>query len=109
MKTGVAVNPHTPVSFLQDILHDADIINLMSVNPGFGGQSFIPYTIVKIKELRKMIDRRKLDTLIEIDGGVTVDNAATILKAGADVLVAGSVVFKSQDPPKTILELKNAL
>ncbi len=106
MKTGVAVNPHTPVSLLQDILHDTDIVNLMSVNPGFGGQSFIPYTIVKIKELRKMIDRRKLDTLIEIDGGVTLENASTILKAGADVLVAGSLVFQSEDPKEIIRQLK---
>lgn len=108
MKAGIAVNPHTPVSLLQDVLHLTDIVNLMSVNPGFGGQSFIPYTLVKIRELRKMIDRRKLDTLIEIDGGVNVENAGTILNAGADVLVAGSVVFKSENPEETIARLKGA-
>ncbi len=109
MKAGIAVNPHTPISALQDIIHEADLVNLMSVNPGFGGQSFIPYTLVKIRNLRKMIDQRKLKTLIEIDGGVTVENAATILKAGANVLVAGSVVFKSAHPETTISELKHAL
>jgi ribulose-phosphate 3-epimerase len=107
MKTGVAINPHTPVSFLHDILHDTDIVCMMSVNPGFGGQKFIPYTLEKIKELRKMIDERGLKTLIEIDGGVTVENAATIVAAGADVLVAGNTVFKSPDPKATIKKLKD--
>lgn len=105
MKAGVAVNPHTPVSLLQDIIADVDIVNLMSVNPGFGGQKFIPYTLSKIRELRKMIDDKKLDVKIEIDGGVTVENAASILKAGADVLVVGSTVFKSSDPKDTIHRL----
>lgn len=106
MKTGVAINPHTPVSALHDILHDTDIVCMMSVNPGFGGQQFIPYTLEKIKQLRKMIDERKLNTLIEIDGGVTVENAPSIVAAGADVLVAGNTVFKSKDPIATIRQLK---
>jgi len=106
MKAGVAVNPHTPVSMLQDILGDIDIVLLMSVNPGFGGQVFIPHTLNKIRELRKIIDENKLDIKIEIDGGVTVGNAKEILDAGADVLVAGNTVFKSKDPKKTIQQLK---
>ena len=108
MKAGIAVNPHTPINFLEDIIHEADLVNLMSVNPGFGGQSFIPYTLIKIQELRKLIDRNKLKTLIEIDGGVNEDNAATILRAGADVLVGGSVVFKDKDPKGVISRLKMA-
>jgi len=107
MKTGVAINPHTPVSLLHDILHNTDIVCMMSVNPGFGGQTFIPYTLEKIKQLRNMIDERGLKTLIEIDGGVTVENAATIVAAGADVLVAGNTVFKSADPKATIKKLKD--
>jgi len=107
MKAGVAVNPHTPVSFLSDILHDTDVVNLMSVNPGFGGQKFIPYTIEKIKQLRKMIDEQGLNVLIEIDGGVTLENAQSIVEAGADVLIAGSTVFKSADPTTAIAELKS--
>ena len=106
MKTGVAINPHTPVSMLSDILHDTDIVCMMSVNPGFGGQQFIPYTLEKIKQLRQMIDERQLKTLIEIDGGVTVENAPSIMAAGAHVLVAGNTVFKSSDPKATIRELK---
>jgi ribulose-phosphate 3-epimerase len=108
MKAGVAVNPHTPVSFLSDILYEIDVVNLMSVDPGFGGQDFIPYTIEKIKQLRKMIDERGLNVLIEIDGGVTLENAASIVEAGADVLIAGSTVFKSPDPIKSISQLKAA-
>jgi ribulose-phosphate 3-epimerase len=106
MKAGVAVNPHTPVSFLSDILHDVDVVNLMSVNPGFGGQKFIEYTFEKIKQLKSMINERGLKTLIEIDGGVTLENAASIVHAGADVLIAGSTVFKSADPISTIAQLK---
>jgi ribulose-phosphate 3-epimerase len=106
MKTGVAINPHTPVSALHDILHDTDIVCMMSVNPGFGGQKFIPYTLEKIKQLRTMIDERGLKTLIEIDGGVTLENAPSIVAAGADVLVAGNTVFKSKDPKETIRQLK---
>jgi len=106
MKAGIAVNPHTPVESLQDILADIDIVCLMSVNPGFGGQSFIPHTLTKIKQLRKMIDERSLKVKIEIDGGVTIENAASIIDAGADVLVAGNTVFKSADPKATIAALK---
>jgi ribulose-phosphate 3-epimerase len=107
MKAGVAVNPHTPVAELSDILHDIDLVCMMSVNPGFGGQKFIPYTLEKIKQLRKMIDERGLDVKIEIDGGVTLENASSIIAAGADVLVAGNTVFKSADPKATIANLKS--
>jgi ribulose-phosphate 3-epimerase len=106
MQAGVAINPHTPVSFLQDILADIDVVLLMSVNPGFGAQKFIPHTIEKIKELRRLIDEKELNVKIEIDGGVTLENANTIVDAGADVLVAGNTVFGSADPKKTIAQLK---
>lgn len=106
MQVGVAVNPHTPVESLKDILEDIDMVCLMSVNPGFGGQSFIPHTLNKIKQLREMIDERSLKVKIEIDGGVTLDNAASIIQAGADVLVAGNTVFRSADPTSTIVRLK---
>ncbi|HMU46489.1 MAG TPA: ribulose-phosphate 3-epimerase [Chitinophagaceae bacterium] len=106
MKAGVAINPHTPVSDLQDVIHDIDLVCMMSVNPGFGGQKFILHTLEKIKQLRKMIDEKGLKVHIEIDGGVTLDNAKTILDAGADVLVAGNTVFKSADPKATIQKLK---
>jgi len=106
MKAGVAVNPHIPVSLLSDILHDIDVVNLMSVNPGFGGQKYIEYTYEKIRQLRKMIDEKGLNVLIEIDGGVTLENAASIVGAGANVLIAGSTVFKSADPIKAIAQLK---
>ena len=107
MKAGVAVNPHTPVSDLSDILADIDLVCLMSVNPGFGGQSFIPYTLDKIKALKQMITARGLNVLIEVDGGVTLANAKSIMDAGADVLVAGNTVFKSDDPIATIATLKS--
>ncbi len=107
MQAGVALNPHTPVSVLKDILHDIDLVCLMSVNPGFGGQSFIPHTINKIKALRKMIDEQSLNVKIEIDGGVTLENAKSIIDAGADVLVAGNTVFKSASPIDTIAALKS--
>jgi ribulose-phosphate 3-epimerase len=106
MKTGVALNPHTPVHLLGDILHDIDIVLLMSVNPGFGGQQFIPHTINKIRALKHIIKDKGLHTLIEIDGGVTLSNAGAILHAGADILVAGNTVFKSADPSGTIAALK---
>lgn len=106
MKAGVALNPHTPVHLLSDILHDIDMVLLMSVNPGFGGQQFIMYTLDKIRALKQMITERNLPTLIEIDGGVTLDNASSIVKAGADVLVAGNTVFKSPNPEATIAALK---
>jgi ribulose-phosphate 3-epimerase len=107
MKAGVAINPHTPVSFLSDIIQDIFLVNVMSVNPGFGGQKFIEYTMEKIRQLRKMIDERGLDVHIEIDGGVTLENAASIIAAGADTLIAGSTVFKSADPIATIARLKS--
>lgn len=106
MKAGVAVNPHTPVALLEDIIADIDFVNLMSVNPGFGGQKFIAYTIEKIKQLRRMIDERGLNVLIEIDGGVTLENAESIINAGANVLVAGSSVFKAKDPVAAIAALR---
>ncbi len=106
MQAGVALNPHTPVESLKDILADIDLVCLMSVNPGFGGQSFIPHTLHKIKQLREMIDEQSLKVKIEIDGGVTLENAKTIINAGADVLVAGNTVFKSADPKATIAALK---
>ncbi len=107
MQAGVALNPHTQVESLKDILADIDLVCLMSVNPGFGGQSFIPYTITKINQLRKMIDEQSLNVKIEIDGGVTLENAKSILDAGADVLVAGNTVFKALDPLATIAVLKS--
>ncbi len=106
MKAGVAINPHTPVADLADVLHEIDLVCMMSVNPGFGGQKFIPFTLEKIKQLKKMIDERGLKVHIEIDGGVTLENASSIIAAGADVLVAGNTVFKSADPKATILQLK---
>ncbi|HTR28071.1 MAG TPA: ribulose-phosphate 3-epimerase [Puia sp.] len=106
MAAGVALNPATPVDFLSDILQDLDTVLIMSVNPGFGGQEFIPHTFQKIRNLKRMIHDRGLKTLIEIDGGITVDNASHILKAGADVLVAGSTVFHAKDPKAIIHTLK---
>jgi len=106
IKAGVALNPHTAIDSLKDILGDVDIVLLMSVNPGFGGQSFIPHTLNKIRELRKIIDDNKLDVKIEIDGGVTIENAKEILEAGAHVLVAGNTVFASNDPKGIIAQLK---
>jgi len=106
MKAGVAVNPHTPVHLLQDIIQDLDLVCLMSVNPGFGGQHFIPQTLEKIISLKQLIIAKNSQCLIEIDGGVTLENAPSILAAGADVLVAGNTVFKSADPIATIAALK---
>lgn len=107
MQAGVAINPHTPIEALKDILGDIDLVCMMSVNPGFGGQTFIPNTLEKIKQLRMMINERSLPVKIEIDGGVTLENAKSIIDAGADVLVAGNTVFKSADPRATIAALKN--
>ena len=106
MKAGVALNPHTPVHVLQDIIHDIDLVCLMSVNPGFGGQSFIEKTFEKVIDLNALITAKGANTLIEIDGGVTDANARRLTEAGADVLVAGSYVFKSDDPKATIAGLK---
>jgi ribulose-phosphate 3-epimerase len=106
MKAGVALNPHTSVDLLKDTIKDIDMVCLMSVNPGFGGQSFIENTYDKVKELKTLIDSKGASTLIEIDGGVTDKNAKELVNAGADVLVAGSYVFKSNDPAATIAELR---
>ncbi len=109
MKAGVAINPHTNVSLLEDTIHDIDLVCIMSVNPGFGGQSFIENTYHKVKKLKEIIKRNNANTLIEIDGGVTDKNAKKLIDAGADVLVAGSFVFKSENPTKTIKELKEII
>lgn len=108
MKAGVALNPHTNVLLLEDTIQDIDLVLIMSVNPGFGGQSFIENTYSKIKALKELITKKGANTLIEIDGGVTSENAKALIKAGADVLVAGSFVFKSDNPSRTIKELKGA-
>lgn len=105
-KAGVALNPHTNVQLLKDTIEDIDLVCLMSVNPGFGGQSFIERTYDKVKELKQLITDANAGTLIEIDGGVNAQNAPRLVAAGADVLVAGSFVFKSADPATTISELK---
>jgi ribulose-phosphate 3-epimerase len=107
MQAGVALNPHSPAELLSDVLQDLDSVLIMSVNPGFGGQEFIPHTFQKIRNLRRMIHDRGLNTLIELDGGVTVENASSLCKSGADVLVAGNTVFSSKDPRATIHSLKN--
>ena len=106
IKSGVAINPHTPVSVLKDIIKDIDLVCLMSVNPGFGGQSFITRTYEKIKKLTKIIDREKTDVLIQIDGGVNSKNSKKLIDLGANVLVAGNFVFSSENPKKTIESLK---
>jgi ribulose-phosphate 3-epimerase len=107
MKAGIALNPHTPVSVLEDIIADADLVCLMSVNPGFGGQAFIERTYEKVRALKHLITESGSSALIEIDGGVTLDNASLLHEAGADVLVAGNTVFGSSDPIQTIAELKS--
>ncbi len=106
MKAGVALNPHTSVQLLEDVIQDLDMVCLMSVNPGFGGQSFIENTYSKVSALKEMITRKNASTLIEIDGGVTNKNAKQLVEAGADVLVAGSYVFKADDPTTTVKDLK---
>ncbi|RMB62717.1 ribulose-phosphate 3-epimerase [Dokdonia sinensis] len=106
MQAGVALNPHTNVSLLEDVINDIDLVCVMSVNPGFGGQSFIENTCAKVEQLKALITRKGAKTLIEIDGGVTDKNAAKLVNAGADVLVAGSYVFKSENPEQAILRLK---
>ena len=107
MMSGVTLNPSTPVSMVEDVLEDADLVMLMSVNPGFAGQRFIEHTYEKVARLREMIDRRHLPTLIEVDGGVCRENAARLYEAGADVLVAGSAVFRAQNPVEEVDILKN--
>jgi ribulose-phosphate 3-epimerase len=106
MQAGVALNPHTPVDVIKDVLADIDLVCIMSVNPGFGGQSFIPHTLAKIKQLRAIINEKGLNVNIEIDRNVTLENAAAIVAAGANVLVAGNTVFKSANPKDTIAQLK---
>jgi ribulose-phosphate 3-epimerase len=106
MKAGVSLNPHTPVAVLEDIIQDLDLVLIMSVNPGFGGQSFIENTYKKIIQLRDLIDKSGSKALIEVDGGVNAKNCQKLVAAGADVLVAGSFVFKSENPSQTIKELK---
>ncbi|KXK39131.1 MAG: ribulose-phosphate 3-epimerase [Bacteroidetes bacterium OLB9] len=106
-KAGVAINPHTPVNVVENLLEDIDIIILMSVNPGFGGQKFIYQTINKIRQLKEMIITANSDALIEIDGGVGLQNAESILQAGADVLVAGNSIFKAENPKLAVYALKN--
>jgi len=108
ISAGVAINPHTPVSKLFTVLHKIDLVCIMSVNPGFGGQKFIPYTLKKIEALRAEIEAQGLHTKIEVDGGVTEDNAASVKEAGADILVAGSSVFKAENPLKAIENLHGA-
>lgn len=107
MKAGVALNPHTNINLLEDVIQDIDLVLIMSVNPGFGGQTFIENTYSKIKVLKELITRKGASTLIEIDGGVSSSNAKMLVDAGADVLVAGSFVFKSQNPLETIKNLKD--
>lgn len=107
MKAGVSLNPHTPVSQLENIIGDLDLVLLMSVNPGFGGQKFIPETILKVYKLKELISQSGSAALIEVDGGVDNSNAESLKQAGVDILVAGSYVFKSDDPVKTIAGLKN--
>ncbi|WP_314238961.1 ribulose-phosphate 3-epimerase [Capnocytophaga leadbetteri] len=106
MKAGVALNPHTPVALLEDIIKDVDVLLLMSVNPGFGGQSFIENTYKKVQQAKALITQAGANTLIEIDGGVTLSNAKALVEAGADALVAGSFVFNAANPTQTIAELK---
>ena len=109
MKTGVALNPHTPVAVLEDVIADLDLVCVMSVNPGFGGQSFIENTYKKVSQLKHLIEFSDSNCQLEIDGGVTNKNATELIEAGADILVAGSYVFKSENPTKTIANLKNQI
>ena len=108
MKPAVAINPHTPVEMLKDILSDLHHVLIMTVNPGFGGQSFIPHSLEKVREMKKMILETGKEILIEVDGGITLENASSLVEAGADVLVAGSSVFQAKDPKQVIRLLKNS-
>ncbi len=107
MKAGVVLNPHTNINVLEDVIMDLDVVLLMSVNPGFGGQKFIKNTYKKISDLKTLISKSNANTLIEVDGGVTLENAAKLIDAGADVLVAGNTVFSSENPTETIQKLKS--
>ena len=106
MKAGVALNPHTPVELLEGIINEIDLVLIMSVNPGFGGQKFIESTYEKVRKMKALITKNGAETKIEIDGGVTSANAKKLIEAGADILVAGSFVFKSDNPSQTIADLK---
>ncbi|WP_338407450.1 ribulose-phosphate 3-epimerase [uncultured Flavobacterium sp.] len=106
MKAGVAINPHTNIDLLEDIINDIDLVCVMSVNPGFGGQSFIENTYEKVRKLKALINKKGASTIIEIDGGVTNKNAVQLVEVGADVLVAGNFVFKAENPTQTIADLK---
>jgi ribulose-phosphate 3-epimerase len=108
MKAGIALNPHSPVSLLEDLIQDLDLVLIMSVNPGFGGQKFIPQTYKKLKQLKELMHRRGASPLVEVDGGVNLENAPLLVKEGVNVLVAGSTVYKSADPKQTITALANA-
>ncbi len=110
VKAGVSLNPHTPLNVLDDIIHDLDLILIMSVNPGFGGQSFIPHTINKLKQLKNLLKEKNLEHIeVEVDGGVKLNNIGEIAAAGADILVAGSAIYKAQNPTATISEMNNIL
>ena len=109
MKAGVALNPHSNINLLEDTINDIDLVCIMSVNPGFGGQSFIENTYSKVEKLKEMIIKKNASTLIQIDGGVTNKNAKQLAEAGADILVAGSYIFRSENPTETIVELNNLL
>ena len=109
MKAGVALNPHSNINLLEDTINDIDLVCIMSVNPGFGGQSFIENTYSKVEKLKELITKKNASTLIQIDGGVTNKNAKQLAEAGADVLVAGSYIFRSENPTETIVELNNLL
>lgn len=106
VKAGVALNPHTPVAVLEEVIEDLDLVLVMSVNPGFGGQKFIPSSVSKVKKLKALITEKNASTIIEVDGGVNLETGAQLRQAGADAIVAGSYVFKSEDPSKTISNLK---
>jgi ribulose-phosphate 3-epimerase len=106
VKAGVAINPHTPVSVLEEVIKDLDLVLIMSVNPGFGGQKFIPSSVAKVKKLKALIEKNNATAIIEVDGGVNLETGAELSKAGADAIVAGSYVFKSEDPSETISNLK---
>ncbi|MCO5260032.1 MAG: ribulose-phosphate 3-epimerase [Crocinitomicaceae bacterium] len=107
MKAGVALNPHTPINVLSDVIQELDLVLIMSVNPGFGGQKFIPNAINKVKQLKQLIQEKNANTIIEIDGGVNLETGKQLLEAGADALVAGSFVFNATNPTQTIADLKN--
>lgn len=106
VKAGVALNPHTPVSVLEEVIQELDLVLIMSVNPGFGGQKFIPSSVSKVKKLKTLIEQKNASVIIEVDGGVNLETGAQLSQAGADAIVAGSYVFKSEDPSKTISNLK---